>query len=102
MPSAETMKQSQSKEELEVFLDNPSTKELVAYGKDANWTFVRGKAVTRMSSTNARISVVMVDKNNPKTFYEVELNRVTGGYIKEAGKPPVAMWDIHATKAVKE
>jgi hypothetical protein len=102
MPSPETMKLSQTKGELDAFLDNPSTKELLEHGADSNWSFVRGAGVTRKPGSTSLISVVMVDRAKPKKFYEVELKRDTGGYVKENGKPPIAMWDINATKAVKE
>jgi hypothetical protein len=102
MPSPETMKLSQTKGELEAFLDNPGTKELLDHGADADWSFVRGAGVARKGGNTILISVVMVDKAKPNKLYEVELKRDTGGYVKKAGKPPVAMWDVNTTKAIKE
>jgi hypothetical protein len=102
MPSPETMKQSQAKGDLEAFLNEPITKELLERGGDSEWIFVRGAGIARKGGSTVLVSVVMVDKARPSKSYEVELKRDTGGYVKEAGKPPVAMWDINTTKAVKE
>ena len=102
MPSGETMKNSHAKEELDEFLTTTSTKEIMSHGKDAQWEFVRGDGVIRMSSNVNRISVVMVDKSKPAKKYSVEMNRVVGGLIREADKPPIAIWDIDRAKPVKE
>jgi hypothetical protein len=44
----------------------------------------------------------MVDQSNPVKKYAVEMNRVVGGFKRESGLPPVAIWDIDRVKLVKE
>jgi hypothetical protein len=102
MPSPETMKNSQAKESLETFLITPSTKEVMAHGKDADWNFVRGESVLRMDITTHRIDVVMVDKTNTSKKYLVSMNRVTGQFMPQPGRGAVAIWDVDRVKAVKE
>lgn len=102
MPSSETMKSSQTKEELEEFLENPTTKEIMSHGKDADWKFVRGESVVRLGGKEHRVSVVMVDAANPSKKYQVSMNRVIGVYVSQPGKSSVAIWDVDRVKVVKE
>ncbi|MDX1928125.1 MAG: hypothetical protein SFV81_16480 [Pirellulaceae bacterium] len=102
MPSPETMKNSRSKEELEAFIGSPSTKEVMAHGKDADWKFVRGESVLRMDNTTNRVDVIMVDSAKPSKKYSVSMNRVTGQFMPQPGRGSVAIWDVDRVKAVKE
>ena len=102
MPSSATMKNSHAKEELEAFLANTSTKEVMSHGKEAKWEFVRGADVGRMSGDTYRIAVVMVDTTQPNKKYQVSLDRAVGQFIKQPGKPTIAIWDIDRVKEVKE
>lgn len=101
-PSNETMKSSLVKDEVQEFLDRSATKDVVARGKDAKWQFVRGLEVFRRNNRENRISVVMIDANDPSTEYEVSLNRIVGNYIPKPGTSAVAIWDVDGVKVVKE
>jgi hypothetical protein len=102
MPSSESMKNSLSKEQLETFLGNPSTSEIMTHGVDAQWSFVRGEEVRRMDDSTNRIVVVMVDLAKPSKEYLVSMNRVTGQYVAQPGQAAVAIWDVDRVKATKE
>ena len=102
MPSSETMKKSQTKGELEEFLKESSTDEIMSHGTNAQWEFVRGIGVVRKSSTTNQILIVMVDKTNPTKMFQVEMNRVIGQFMPTPGKPSVSIWDVDRLKVVKE
>ncbi len=64
MPSAQSMQDTQTRERLVEFKSAATTAAIMAAGKNANWTLVRGNGIAGPSDA-FRVNVVMTDASNP-------------------------------------